>query len=45
MWPAGWYNLALIYAEQNNYADAVDRMKHYLELAPMPQTPRMHAHR
>ena len=34
MWPAGWYNLALIYAEQNNYADAVDRMKHYLELAP-----------
>jgi hypothetical protein len=34
MWPAGWFNLALIYAEQNNYADATDRMKHYLELAP-----------
>jgi hypothetical protein len=34
MWPAGWFNLALIYAEQNNYADASDRMKHYLELAP-----------
>ena len=34
MWPAGWFNLAIIYAEQNNYADATDRMKHYLELAP-----------
>ncbi len=34
MWPAGWFNLALIYSEQNNYADATDRMKHYLELAP-----------
>ncbi len=34
MWPAGWFNLALIYAEQNNYADATDRMKHYVELAP-----------
>jgi tetratricopeptide (TPR) repeat protein len=34
MWPAGWYNLALIYAEQNNYTDAIDCMKHYLELAP-----------
>jgi tetratricopeptide (TPR) repeat protein len=34
MWPAGWFNLAMIYAEQNNYADATDRMKHYLELVP-----------
>jgi TPR repeat protein len=34
IWPAGWYNLALLYAEQNNYADAVDRQKHYLELVP-----------
>jgi hypothetical protein len=34
MWPAGWFNLALIYAEQNDYADAADRMKHYLELVP-----------
>jgi tetratricopeptide (TPR) repeat protein len=34
MWPAGWFNLAVIYAEQNDYADAADRMKHYLELAP-----------
>jgi len=34
MWPAGWFNLALIYAEQSNYADATDRMKHYLKLAP-----------
>jgi tetratricopeptide (TPR) repeat protein len=33
MWPVGWFNLALIYAEQNNYVDAADRMKHYLELA------------
>lgn len=34
MWPAGWFNLALIYSEQNNYVDATDRMKHYLELVP-----------
>jgi len=34
MWPAGWFNLALIYAEQNDYADATDRMQHYLELVP-----------
>ena len=34
MWPAGWFNLAIIYAEQNNYTDATDRMRHYLELAP-----------
>jgi len=34
MWPAGWFNLALIYAEQNDYPDASDRMKHYLELVP-----------
>jgi len=37
MWPAGWFNLAIIYAEQNNYADASDRMKHYLELVPEAQ--------
>jgi tetratricopeptide (TPR) repeat protein len=34
MWPEGWFNLAIIYAEQNNYADATDGMKHYLELVP-----------
>lgn len=34
MWPAGWFNLAIIYAEQNNFADATDRMKHYLVLLP-----------
>ncbi|MGO9865326.1 MAG: tetratricopeptide repeat protein [Terriglobales bacterium] len=34
MWPAGWFNLALIYAEENNYSDATGRMRHYLELAP-----------
>jgi len=33
-WPAGWFNLALLYAEQKNYADATDAMKHYLELVP-----------
>ena len=33
-WPAGWFNLAVLYAEQKNYADATDAMKHYLELAP-----------
>jgi tetratricopeptide (TPR) repeat protein len=33
-WPAGWFNLALLYAEQKNYADATDSMKHYLELVP-----------
>ncbi len=33
-WPEGWFNLAMIYAEQKNYADAADRMKHYLELVP-----------
>ena len=37
MWPACWFNLAIFYAEQNNYADATDRMKHYLELAPDAQ--------
>jgi tetratricopeptide (TPR) repeat protein len=34
MWPEGWFNLALIYGEQNNYRDATDRMRHYLELLP-----------
>ncbi len=34
MWPAGWYNLAMIYGEQKNYTDAADRMRHYLELVP-----------
>ena len=33
-WPAGWFNLAVIYGEQNSYADASDAMKHYLELVP-----------
>lgn len=37
MWPAGWFNLALIYAEQKKYADATDRMQHYLELVPNAQ--------
>ncbi|MGO9087376.1 MAG: hypothetical protein ACLP6G_07250 [Terriglobales bacterium] len=33
-WPTGWFNLAVIYGEQNKYADAAWCMKHYLELAP-----------
>jgi regulator of sirC expression with transglutaminase-like and TPR domain len=33
-WPNGWWNLALIYADQRHYPDAVDCMKHYLELVP-----------
>ena len=33
-WPTGWFDLAMIYAEQQNFADAADAMKHYLELAP-----------
>jgi len=33
-WPAGWFNLALIYAEQNKYGDAGESMEHYLELVP-----------
>lgn len=31
-WPDGWFNLAIIYGEQKSYAEAVDAMKHYLEL-------------
>ena len=34
MWPTGWFDLAMIYAEQKNFADAADAMKHYLELTP-----------
>ncbi len=34
MWPAGWFNLAFIYAEQKDYLDAADRMRHYLMLVP-----------
>jgi len=34
MWPTGWFDLAMIYGEQNNYEDASDAMKRYLELVP-----------
>jgi hypothetical protein len=34
MWPQGWFNLGLLYAEQSEFAEAADRMKHYVELAP-----------
>jgi tetratricopeptide (TPR) repeat protein len=34
MWPQGWFNAALIYAEMKDYGDAADHIRHYLELAP-----------
>jgi tetratricopeptide (TPR) repeat protein len=34
MWPQGWYNAALIYGQLQQYDDASEHMKHYLELAP-----------
>jgi tetratricopeptide (TPR) repeat protein len=34
MWPTGWYNLALILAELNDYTGAADCMRRYLELTP-----------
>ena len=34
MWPTGWYDLAMIYGEQKQYADAANAMKRYLELVP-----------
>jgi tetratricopeptide (TPR) repeat protein len=34
MWPAGWYNAAIIYGELGDYRLAADRMQHYLVLAP-----------
>lgn len=34
MWPGFWFNLGMLYAEQKDFATAVDRMKHYLELVP-----------
>ena len=33
-WAQGWFNAALLYAEQKNYEDAVFSMKHYLILLP-----------
>jgi hypothetical protein len=33
-WAQGWYNAALLYAEQQDYLDAAARMKHYLILLP-----------
>ena len=34
VWPEGWFNLGLLYAEVGDYFHAADRMKHYLELMP-----------
>jgi regulator of sirC expression with transglutaminase-like and TPR domain len=33
-WAQGWYNAALLYAEQRDYAHAALSMKHYLILLP-----------
>jgi hypothetical protein len=33
-WAQGWFNAALLFAEQQNYDDAVFSMKHYLILLP-----------
>lgn len=33
-WPQGWYNAALLYAEQRDYEHAAFDMKHYLILLP-----------
>ncbi|HUS19082.1 MAG TPA: hypothetical protein VMZ25_05495 [Terriglobales bacterium] len=34
LWPEGWLNAALIYAELQDYASAAEHMRYYLELAP-----------
>lgn len=34
MWPEGWFNLALLYAEVNDYEYAIHSMQRYLELVP-----------
>jgi tetratricopeptide (TPR) repeat protein len=34
LWPEGWYNAAVIYAEEQCYAQAALDMKRYLELCP-----------
>jgi len=33
-WAAGWYSVAMLYADQQDYSHASDRMKHYLILLP-----------
>ena len=33
-WAPGWFNVALLYAEQNDYVDAASSMKRYLILLP-----------
>lgn len=34
LWPEGHFNAALLYAEQNQYSDAIAHMRAYLELVP-----------
>lgn len=33
-WPTGWYNLATVYSDQKDYAEAAVAMKHCIELTP-----------
>jgi len=33
-WAQGWYNVALVYSELNDYSDAAQAMKHYVILLP-----------
>jgi hypothetical protein len=34
LWPQGWFNAALLYAELGEFESAANRMKHYLLLVP-----------
>jgi hypothetical protein len=36
-WAQGWYDVALVYAELNDYFDAAQAMKHYVILSPDAQ--------
>ncbi len=36
-WAQGWYNVALVYAELQDYFDAAECMKHYVILVPEAQ--------
>ncbi|MGB8887361.1 MAG: tetratricopeptide repeat protein [Candidatus Korobacteraceae bacterium] len=39
-WAQGWYNVALVYAELQDYFDAAECMKHYVILVPDAQDAR-----
>jgi regulator of sirC expression with transglutaminase-like and TPR domain len=36
-WAQGWYNVALVYAELQDYFDAAQCMQHYVMLVPDAQ--------